>query len=406
MNIEIEKSTARGTVKAPPSKSMAHRMLICAALAKGTSTVCGVSSCDDVLATIDCLSELGAKFDYDGDTVKVTGADLLTASPENCLCCRESGSTLRFLVPICLLLDKNVMMTGSGTLMHRPLGVYQSLAREKGLTFLQDENSIVLRGPLSAGEYRIAGNVSSQFISGLMFALPLADGSSKINIIPPVVSRPYIDMTLEALREFGVKVDWADDHTLVIPGNQEYKATKTSVEGDYSGAAFFAALDSLGSDVGIEGLRENSTQGDKIYKIYFDMLSKGIPTVHIGDCPDLGPVLFAVAAAQYGGIFTGTSRLRYKESDRGEAMAKELRKFGASVAIHEDTIVVYPTDFHEPSEPLDGHNDHRIVMSLAVLLTKTGGTIRGAEAVSKSFPDFFSLLASLGVGVKEVGADA
>ena len=406
MDIRIEKSLARGSIKAPPSKSMAHRLLICAALAEGESVIHGVSSCDDVLATIDCLSELGAKFEYEGDTVKVTGANLSVASPENCLFCRESGSTLRFLVPICLLLGKNVMMTGSGTLMQRPLGVYLALAKEKGLTFLQDENSIVLRGPLAAGEYRIPGNVSSQFISGLMFALPLADGDSKINIIPPVVSRPYIDMTLEALREFGIKIEWEDDHTLVIPGNQKYRASETRVEGDYSGAAFFAALASLGDDVSIEGLKENSTQGDKIYESYFGMLEKGIPTIHIGDCPDLGPVLFAVAAAKYGGIFTGTSRLRYKESDRGEAMANELRKFGAAVAIHKDTIVVYPADFHEPSEPLEGHNDHRIVMSLAVLLTKTGGTIRGAEAVSKSFPEFFSLLSSLGVSIKEIGADA
>ena len=210
MDIRIEKSLARGSIKAPPSKSMAHRLLICAALAEGESVIHGVSSCDDVLATIDCLSELGAKFEYEGDTVKVTGANLSVASPENCLFCRESGSTLRFLVPICLLLGKNVMMTGSGTLMQRPLGVYLALAKEKGLTFLQDESSIVLRGPLAAGEYRIAGNVSSQFISGLMFALPLADGDSKINIIPPVVSRPYIDMTLEALREFGIKIEWEE----------------------------------------------------------------------------------------------------------------------------------------------------------------------------------------------------
>ena len=397
MQVKIEKGTAHGKICAPPSKSMAHRLLICASLAKGVSTVYGVSSCDDVLATIDCLAELGARFEYDGDTVRVTGANILSAVPQKPLYCRESGSTLRFLVPLCLLLDKNVMMTGSGMLMKRPMGVYSSLAKDKNVTFLCDGKSVFLRGPLGAGEYRISGDVSSQFISGLLFALPLAEGDSKISIVPPVVSRPYINMTLCALREFGIKAEWADDHTLIIPGNQEYKATNTSVEGDYSGASFFAALGALGGDVEIEGLSENSTQGDRVYTSYLPMLQKGIPTIHIGDCPDLGPILLAFAAAKHGGIFTGTSRLKIKESDRGEAMATELRKFGTSVKIHEDSIVVYPADFHGPTEPLDGHGDHRIVMSLAVLLTLTGGVINGAEAVSKSFPGFFESLSSLGI---------
>ena len=397
MRVEIEKGRAVGRITAPPSKSMAHRLLICAALARGVSTLHGVSSCEDVLATIDCLTDLGARFEYDGDTVRVTGADLSLAEPERPLACRESGSTLRFLIPICLLLDKNLMLTGEGQLMKRPLGVYGALAAEKGVTFLQDGNSIVLRGPLAAGEYTVAGDVSSQFISGLLFALPLAEGDSRISIIPPVVSRPYIDMTLEALCEFGIRVEWEDDHTLRVPGGQTYRAVETSVEGDYSGAAFFAALKALGSDVEIDGLRADSIQGDRVYESYFRMLENGIPTIHIGDCPDLGPVLFSVAAAKYGGIFTGTSRLKLKESDRGAAMAEELRKFGTSITVHDDSVVVYPADFHAPSEPLSGHGDHRIVMSLAVLLTLTGGTIDGAEAVSKSFPAFFDGLSCLGI---------
>lgn len=400
MKVEIKKGTATGRVKAPPSKSMAHRLLICAALAEGESVIRGVSSCDDVSATVDCLTELGARFEHNGDTVRVTGSNILNADPENTLCCRESGSTLRFLIPLCLLLDKNVMMTGKGLLMQRPMGVYETLAKEKGVTFLHDGSSIVLRGPLSSGEYRVAGNVSSQFISGLLFALPLVAGDSRINIVPPVVSRPYIDMTLEAIREFGIKAEWENDHTLYIKGGQKYRPTETCVEGDYSGAAFFAALQALGDNVEIDGLKENSAQGDKIYAKYYKMLDNGIPTIHIGDCPDLGPVLFAVAAAKHGGIFTGTSRLRYKESDRGAAMANELRKFGTGVAVHENSIVVYPADFHAPCEELSSYNDHRIVMALSVLLTKTGGTINGAEAVKKSFPDFFSELSGLDIEVK------
>jgi 3-phosphoshikimate 1-carboxyvinyltransferase len=190
---------------------------------------------------------------------------------------------------------------------------------------------------------------------------------------------------------------WKDEHTLFIKGGQTYQAVDTSVEGDYSNAAFLSALSVLGGDVEVNGLRENSIQGDRVYTRFFDMLCKGTPTVHIGDCPDLGPILFAIAAAKYGGVFTGTSRLRIKESDRGAAMAEELKKFGTAVTVHDDTVVVYPAEFHAPSEILSGHGDHRIVMSLAVLCTLTGGTIEGAEAVAKSYPDFFEDIASLGI---------
>ncbi len=400
MRVSISAGKAVGTVSAPASKSMAHRMLICAALANGVSTVHDVPDCDDVKATIDCLSKLGAKFEYDDNTVTVYGVDVKNVSPTEALYCHESGSTLRFLVPICLLCGKNVLMTGAPSLFRRPLGAYEELSKEKGFVFLQDGNSVMLHGPLTSGEYRISGDVSSQFISGLLFALPTLESDSIINIIPPVVSRPYIDLTLQALREFGVNAVWTDDHAIFVPGGNGYTATVTTVEGDYSGASFYAALNSLGNEINILGLRENTLQGDKIYEKHFALLEKGIPTVHIGDCPDLGPVLFAVAAAKYGGVFNGTSRLRFKESDRAEAMAQELEKFGVSVTVHDDSVVVYPNNFKKPESVLCGHNDHRIVMSLAVLLTLTGGEISGAEAISKSFPDFFKGLESLGIEVK------
>lgn len=399
MTVNIEKGRAKGRISAPPSKSMAHRLLICAALAKGESTIRGMSDCEDVRATLDCLSALGVPFEKDGDIVKVKGIDAAMASAIAPLPCRESGSTLRFFVPLCMLSGNNTMLTGAPQLMKRPMNVYEALAKEKGLTFCQDGKSVMVKGPLTSGEFRVAGNVSSQFISGLLFALPLIKGDSTVNIIPPVESRSYIELTLFALREFGVEVTWKDDYTLFIKGGQTYRAIDTTVEGDYSGAAFFAAMNELGSEIEIEGLRDDSLQGDKIYSRYFEMLGKGTPTVHIGNCPDLGPVLFALAAAKNGGIFTGTARLKIKESDRAAAMAEELKKFGASVTIHDDAVVVYPIDFHKPAEPLCGHGDHRIVMSLAVLLTLTGGCIEGAEAVSKSFPTFFDDIARLGVGV-------
>ena len=211
----------------------------------------------------------------------------------------------------------------------------------------------------------------------------------------------YINLTINALESFGVCVKWVDDYTLYIPKSQSYKPCDITVEGDFSGAAFPDALNLFSGEVNILGLSENSLQGDSVYKKYYGMLSRGLPTIHIGDCPDLGPVMFAVAAAKNGGIFTGTKRLKIKESDRAMAMAEELKKFGTSVSVYEDTVVIYPQDFYAPKEVLCGHNDHRIVMALCVLLTLTGGEIDGAEAIKKSYPEFFSDLKSLNIEVVE-----
>ena len=208
-------------------------------------------------------------------------------------------------------------------------------------------------------------------------------------------------MTVKALAAFGVKVTWEDELTLSIRGNQKYTPTDAVVEGDYSGAAFLDALTALGGDVKTLGLSEDSLQGDRVYRRFFPMLLRGTPTVHLGDCPDLGPILFAIAAAKNGGVFSGTRRLRIKESDRAAAMASELRKFGATVTLYDDSVVVFPGSFHAPTEPLLGHNDHRIVMALSVLLSFVGGTIRGAEAIRKSYPTFFHDITKLGICVTE-----
>ena len=397
MKITINKGRAIGEVVAPSSKSMAHRLLISAALAEGESVIHKIPFCDDVLATMDCLTALGAKFSIDGDTIKITGMDPHKSSPTKALPCRESGSTLRFLTPICLLSGKETVLTGASSLLKRPMSIYEALSVENGFTFIQNENDITLKGPLTQNKYRISGDVSSQFISGLLFALPLIKGNSVIEIIPPVVSRPYIDLTISALEVFGIKIEWKDDSTLTVKGNQKYTACETTVEGDYSGAAFMAALNSIGGNVKIDGLKKDSLQGDRVYEKFFKQLDEGVPTIHIADCPDLGPILFALAAAKNGGIFTGTSRLRFKESDRASCMADELKKFGTSIKIYEDSVIIYPADFHTPTEALYGHNDHRIVMSLAVLSTLTGGTIIGAEAIKKSYPEFFSELEKLGI---------
>ena len=399
MKIEIKKGIAKGTLTAPPSKSMAHRLLIAAAMAKGESIVRSVSSCEDVMATLDCLRALGVECKEIGNDVIIKGKHPSEMTPSAPLYARESGSTLRFMIPIALSTDKSTVFYGSEGLMQRPMKVYEDLAKEKGLTYINDGNSIIVKGKLPGGDYTLPGNISSQFISGLLFALPCTDSDSYIKILPPIESRSYIGLTVNALASFGIKVRWVDDNTIFIPGNQSYTPCDITVEGDYSGAAFPDALNLFSGDVTLLGLNENSLQGDSVYKKYYEMLKCGTPNIHIGDCPDLGPVLFAAAAALHGGIFTGTNRLKIKESDRAAAMAEELKKFGTSVSIYDDTVVIYPADFHAPTDTLFGHNDHRIVMALSTLLTMTGGTIEGAEAVSKSYPAFFDDLISIGIEV-------
>lgn len=405
MKAIIRPSKAEGRVAAPPSKSMAHRMLICAGLAKGESCVEGIASSQDVLATLDCLEALGASYKYDGECVKIYGIDLSGKFEEMTLNCRECGSTLRFFIPIALLTGARTKLCGSETLMKRPLSVYEEICQQDGFLYEKKENTLTVLGKLKARNYAVKGNISSQFISGLLFALPLLKEDSKITLIPPVESRSYINMTISALEKFDVKVLWQDENTLVIPGGQTYRAKEVQVEGDYSNAAFFEALNLAGGRVEVTGLSEESLQGDKVYKELFSKLKESQEIINIENCPDLGPVLFAAAALCGGGRFTGTRRLKIKESDRGEAMKEELKKFGISVEIEENSITVLPGSLKTPDQELNGHNDHRIVMALSVLASLTGGTINEAEAVRKSFPDFFQKLKDLNIEVTGDGMD-
>jgi len=396
----ITPSCPQGSIKAPPSKSMAHRLLICAGLCPGgESRISGIELSEDILATIDCLRAMGAECSVQGDCVTVRGTDPLAATAGRVLRCRESGSTLRFFIPIALLSREKTGFEGTAKLLSRPLGVYEDICSRQGLLF-ERKDSITLQGRLSAGLYTLPGDVSSQFVSGLLFALPLLEADSELRLIPPVESRSYIDLTLSALRDFGVEASWTDECTISIPGSQCYKACSMPVEGDWSNAAFLSALGIVSGDVTALGLREDSLQGDRVYRQHLEALKGGFADISLADCPDLGPVLFAVAAALSGAHFTNTRRLRIKESDRVQAMAEELAKFGVRLEISEDEVTVLPGDMHAPREALWGHNDHRIVMSMAVLLTRFGGVIEGAQAVRKSWPGFFHALRALGVDLE------
>ena len=396
MNVRIEKSLLAGAVEAPPSKSIAHRLIICAALSDGESRIGRVDLSDDVRASIRCVNALGAKTEFADGTLRVRGTCPSGPRGGALLDCGECGSTLRFLLPVCLTADTSCTLTGSRKLLSRPMDVYKALCEEKGLTYEQTQTQIRVRGPLKGGVYTLPGNVSSQFVSGLMFALPRMEADSEVRITSSTESRPYIDLTSQALDRFGVKVCWKDGNTLLIPGKQRYIAADAENEGDWSNAAVFYALRSLGHRIEITGVKEDSLQGDRICLKYLQALEKPGAVVDLTDCPDLGPILFAYAAARHGGRFTGTRRLRIKESDRVQAMARELIKFGCALGIYENEVTVPDVPLITPQTPLYAHNDHRVVMSLALLCLRTGGLINGAEAVNKSYPAFFDELTRLG----------
>ncbi len=417
MNVSIEKSSARGEISAPPSKSYAHRYIIGAALACGVSEIENVCLSEDIRATIDCARTLGAEIILDEasekpQTIRVAGVGGKPKSGGEFFC-RESGSTLRFFLPLALLgggdiknADKPAIFRGAPRLIERGVNVYEE-AFKNSVRFekrIADGNGeIGVCGKILPGTYALRGNVSSQFFTGLLFALPLLNGDSELKILPPAESAGYIVLTLETLKNFGVNVEKTAENAWFVAGNQRFLAGKFRGEGDYSNAAFLYALNALGGEIKIGGLNENSLQGDKVCAQLLKRLSESFTEADLSNCPDLAPVLFAVAAAKHGVRFFGTRRLKIKESDRAEAMREELGKFGASVKISENEAEITPPPggLHEPEIPLSSHGDHRIAMAVSILCTLTGGTISGAEAVKKSYPDFFAALSYLGIKVRK-----
>lgn len=399
MNILINPSKALGSVYAPPSKSLTHRYIISAALADGISHISNVQFSEDIKASIDCARALGCEIDVFEDSLTVRGTLKRPDKPIEFMC-KESGSTIRFFMGIAMSLGTPAKFYGSSTLLSRPFGIYEKLAYLNGIEFERHEDYIYLNGKLSGGEFTVPGDISSQFITGLLFALPMLEKDSVIKLLPPVESRSYINLTLQALKAYGVKAEWTDETTLFVKGNQQYKPFDISVEGDYSNAAFLEALNVLGGKVEVLGLNSESLQGDKVYIEHLKALKEGAPVIDLTDCPDLGPVLMAIAASQNGAEFVGTRRLKIKESNRGEVMCEELSKFGVKSSFEENRIVIEKGALCKPNVKLLGHNDHRIVMSMTLLATITGGEIEGAQAVKKSYPEFFEVIKKLGIEVE------
>lgn len=398
----IHKGTASGTVTAPPSKSYAHRLILAAALSGEKCTVSHVELSEDIKATLECVRALGHCFTIkDGSVTFEPHTATSNGSGTMVMPCNESGTTLRFMIPVALALGGSFRFTGTPRLIGRGISIYEDIFRQQGITCIRNIDSIEISGRLRPSGFSVDASISSQFISGLLFALPIVGGDSSLRLEGRIESRMYIDMTLSILSMFGIRFNTISDGSILIPGNQTYKAADARVEGDWSNAAFPDALNLMGGSVTLQGLNEDSLQGDSRYREYFNALKCGTPQIDISQQIDLGPILFAMAAYLNGAVITGTRRLRIKESDRVGEMLEELARFGAEFTVGENSVEIRKKTLHKPSEPLHGHNDHRIVMALSILLTAFGGEIEGTEAVSKSFPSFFDMLRSTGIEITD-----
>ncbi len=407
MDLTITPGKLAGTVTPPPSKSQAHRALIAAALADGESVIDHVALSQDIEATIRCLGELGADFTVDGSTVTVRGMGANAMSPLRRMAyprldCGESGSTLRFLIPIALAVRGGGVFTGRGRLMERPLKPYFDLFDEKGIFYEQKDGVLTVAGMLTPGEYRLRGDVSSQFFTGLLFALPLLNGPSAIIPTTTLESEGYIQMTLQAMGQFGVEMPV----TMSLPphyhphGNQTYRAADASVEADWSQAAFWYAAMYLW-DVDVQGMNLRSTQGDRVMADYYDRFFMWADSFDLSNCPDLAPPLAVMAALRSGGgvtRLTNAARLRLKESDRLTSVSQVLGALGADVTEGPDFLEIRGRETLAGGVTVDSFNDHRIAMMAAIAATRCVKpiTITGAECVAKSYPNFWEEYERLG----------
>lgn len=408
-NVKISPSLLKGRVSAPPSKSVAHRLLICAALSDGNSKITDLSSSKDIIATIEALKALGAEIEFDGTTANVKGIKKI---PKKAVVdCNESGSTLRFIIPIAAALGVETIFVGKGKLPERPITPYLEELTKNGIAF--DYNNTMpfsITGKLKSGNFSISGDISSQFITGLLFALPLLEGDSQIILTSKLESKPYVDITIDCLNKFGVEII-ENEKGYYIKGSQKYISNDVRVEGDYSQAAFYYVANALGSDIQIDNLNPDSYQGDKkiieiINEISYNKKKKAFE-VDGSDIPDIVPILTVLACFCEGqSRIYNVSRLRIKESDRLESISSCINKIGGNVIATEDSLIINGVESFTGGE-VDSFNDHRIAMSMAICATRCKDEliITNANAVEKSYPDFFEEYKKLGGKVNVINME-
>ena len=406
--MKISPSKLTGRIEIVSSKSLSHRYLLAASLAEGISQIDNILESDDLVATQKALRSLGIKINYN----QVSGGKLRVIN--NIIDCNESGTTLRFLVPIVMLTNEEVTFIGKGRLLSRPLSVYEELFNNQYYFKHLSNEKLVVKGKLKSGEYLIDGSVSSQFISGLLFALPLIDGDSKLILKNSLESKPYVNLTIEILNKFGIKINEIDTG-YEVKGNQVYQAGQFTVEGDYSQAAFWIVAATLNDQITIDNLDPNSSQGDKEileiltkmggkYKfndqslIVYQSETKGI-TIDLAHIPDLGPILMILASLSKGKTtFLNVNRLKIKESDRLLAMKDALIRLGVKIKLMENQAVITGQPELVGDVELSTYGDHRIAMALAIAATRTKGYIKldDASVINKSYPTFFKDYQKLG----------
>lgn len=415
MKVTIHPKKLQGSLIVPPSKSLSHRAIIAASLAEGKSIISNVILSKDILATIEGMRALGASIEVQENTLYITGSKVQRKKKE--IYANESGSSLRFLIPIALVCGEPVCFTGQNHLVKRPLDSYFEIFDQQGISYSHPEGQYLplqIEGRLRPGSYEIRGDISSQFITGLLYALPLLEGDSRIKVTTALESKGYVDLTLDILKRFGITIINHNYEEFYISGNQTYKPYDYQVEGDYSQVAFFLVAGALGADIKLYGMNEHSYQGDK--KILLDMESFGAKLeitssyiqctpgmtkgaiIDFSQSPDLGPALTVLASLSVGtSKFIHAERLRIKECDRITCMRQELAKMGAHIVEQSDGMTIEGVS-ELTGAVLDSHNDHRVAMALAMASLKTKGDIilENAECVTKSFPDFWKVFEALG----------
>ncbi len=409
MNVTITPKPLEGTITPPPSKSQAHRALLAAALSGGVSLLSGLAQSQDIAATLSCLRALGTGVEETGPgalRIHGLGHAIPQAGPFPVFDCGESGSTLRFLIPVALVAAGGGRFTGRGRLLERPQGPYFALFEEKGVSYERTGDFLTVQGRLTPGTYALPGDVSSQFVTGLLYALPLLEGDSELVLTTPLESRGYVDMTLDVLRKFGIRVEETASG-FRVPGNQAFQARDLTIEADWSQAAFWYAANFLDGEIDIQGLDHGSAQGDRRIALdYWTLARPGEVELDVSQCPDLVPPLAAIAAGRSGVTrLTHAARLRMKESDRLTAVADVLTALGAEVTEGPDSLTLTGRDTLPGGAVVDSHNDHRIAMMAAVaaLACEAPVTVTGAECVAKSYPNFWEDYEKLGGALTRSG---